>query len=189
MPDEDIILEDQELDTGEDTTSQNEDEDEQPQDEQLDPQTLLSQKNHWRKKAVDEKTGKTYKELYEEATKPEEQPKPEAPKDEPNDDVIRTRLEVRGFLDAEEQDIIIKASKALGMTPLEAAQDEIVKGRINQLREQKKTQNAVPPPGGRAGAKNTHTVDYYIEKNIVPDDPEMAEKVQNEIARRSRAGA
>lgn len=43
---------------------------EQTPDKPIDPQSVLAQKEHWRNKAVDPETGKTYKELYEEKIKP-----------------------------------------------------------------------------------------------------------------------
>ena len=140
------MQEDQELNTGEDTTL-NEYEDDQPQEE-LDPRTLQAQKNHWRSKAIDESTGKTYKELYEEATKPTPQPKSEEPKPDVtpkptvDPEAIKSelreelRLEAQGYND-DEKEVIMKASKALGVLPTEAAKDDIVLGKISREAEGK----------------------------------------------------
>ncbi|MDQ3816320.1 MAG: hypothetical protein M3362_01350, partial [Acidobacteriota bacterium] len=107
------------------------------------------------------------------------------PQADPNDDLIRARLEARGFLDEAEQDIIIKASKALGLSPFQAANDDIVKAKIDAMRQEQKTNNAIPTPSGKAGTQK-HDVGYYIEKGELPDDPEMFDKVQEELVRRSK---
>ncbi len=113
------------------------------------------------------------------------EPQPAQPQADLNDDLIRARLEARGFLDEAEQDVIIKASKALGLSPFQAANDDIVMAKIDAMRQEHKTNNAIPTPSGKAGTQK-HDVDYYIEKGELPDDPEMFDKVQAELVRRSK---
>jgi len=126
------------------------------------------------------------------AETPKEEPKAEQPKPTVDPETFKAelreelRLDAKGYSD-EEKEIIFKASKALGITPSEAANDEIVAGKISRMREEQKVKNAIPSPSGKAGTKETNSVDYYIENDEWPDDPEMTEKVIKELARRSQS--
>jgi hypothetical protein len=193
MPDEDIY-DNQESSLDEDTTSENEFEDVQldNEDNGVDAVALQKQKEHWRSKAVDKESGKTYKELYEEATKIKEQlakPKEKVSKNDESEslreELTRVRLESKGFND-DEQDVILKASKALGITAVEAAKDDIVIGKINAMREEIKTNNAIPSPSGKAGKTDTNSVDYYLRTGEIPEDDALADKVDEERIRRAK---
>jgi len=129
------------------------------------------------------------KKQKEKKADPKEQPKApgqnfdsEAIKSELRDEL---RLEAQGYNEDEKQ-VILKASKALGISPLEAAKDDIVKGKIEQMREEIKTQNAIPSPSGKAGTKDTNSVDYYIESGEIPEDDDLADKVDAERIRRAK---
>ena len=106
-------------------------------------------------------------------------------KPDTQEELDRLRLEARGYLDESEQDIILKFSKGMGVSPVEAAKDDLVKMKIERMREEAKTQNAIPTPSGKAGSQK-HDVDYYISKGEFPDDDEMFEKVQAELVRRGK---
>jgi tellurite resistance protein len=127
-------------------------------------QTLSAQKAHFKKK---------YEELAKKAIEPaEKQVVKEAPRVESSSDVVVARLEARGFIDSDEQDVIIKASKVLGLNAVDATKDELVLAQIERIRNNKKTQAAVPDSQGKAtGAKKD--VNYYISKGIVPEDEKM----------------
>lgn len=170
----------------EDTTSQDNGADdftyEEPQEgESIEEKVAKLEEQNRRLYARLQKQKEKKVEAPKEETKPE--PQPAQPQADPNDDLIRARLEARGFLDEAEQDVIIKASKALGLSPFQAANDDIVKAKIDAMRQEQKTNNAIPTPSGKAGTQK-HDVDYYIEKGELPDDPEMFDKVQAELVRR-----
>lgn len=141
---------------------------EQGEDKDKIIQTLSAQKAHFKKK---------YEELAKKAIETVEKPKVvEAPKVENSNDIIVARLEARGYIDTDEQDIIVKASKVLGVNPVDAIKDELVLAQIERIRNNKKTQAAVPDSRGRAeGSKKD--VNYYISKGLIPEDDEMFNKV------------
>jgi len=105
---------------------------------------------------------------------------------DPSEELIRARLEVRGFLDEAEQDVILKYAKGLGISPMLASGDELITAKIAQMRKERKTNDAIPSPSGKANTKQTNSVEYWIEKGEIPDDPETFEKVQKELIRRSK---
>lgn len=129
------------------------------------------------------------------------QPKKDAPKEQPKEpkadepkfdpDAIKSelrdelRLEAQGYNEDEKQ-VILKASKALGISPLDAANDDIVKGKIEAMREEAKVNNAVPSPSGKAGTKDTNSIDYYLDSGEIPEDDELADKVDQERIRRAK---
>ncbi|MGI8467736.1 MAG: hypothetical protein ACR2N3_04720 [Pyrinomonadaceae bacterium] len=107
------------------------------------------------------------------------------PKKKDDDEIDRLRLEARGFLDESEQDIILKYSKGLGIPLTEAVKDDLITSKIEKMRQDQKTENAIPNPSGKA-ASQKHDVEYYISKGELPDDEEMFEKVQTELVRRGK---
>lgn len=102
------------------------------------------------------------------------------------EDPMLARLEARGFLDKEEQELIIRAAKLDGVTPIEAAQDELVLEKIERMRKVKKASRAIDgSSGGSRPAKKD--VDYYIRNNKVPSDPELAAQRAERLAQMSQA--
>lgn len=121
-----------------------------------------------------------------EEPKPEPKEKPKETEAIPTDDLIRARLDARGYLDETEQDEIIRASKALGLSPIQGINDPIIKMRIEQMRTDAKTNDAIPSPSGKSGATK-HGVSWYIEKGELPEDSEMFDKVQAELKRQGKS--
>jgi hypothetical protein len=135
-------------------------------------QTLEAHKKHWREKA----------------TKPVEVKKDVA-KEVHNDnteDITVARLEARGYIEADEQEEIIRAAKALGISAIDAIKDELVLARIEKIRNKKKTQDATPEPKGRASGVQ-RDVNYYISKGEMPTDGDMADKVIEALRAKERA--
>ena len=104
------------------------------------------------------------------------------------DDATLARLEIRGVTDHEEQQYVLRFAKSEGISPVEALSDEVVKDKLAFMKKNKAEKRSSQTPGNRVGV-TAKSVDYYISKNEMPKDPVMAEKVQNELARRSQAGA
>jgi hypothetical protein len=121
--------------------------------------------------------------------KPEKEPEPKAPVIDPeaikNSLRDELRLEAQGF-NEDEQKIIKRAATALGVSLLDAAKDDIVKGKIEAMREEQKVQNAIPSPSGKAGSTDTNSVEYYLRTGEIPEDDELADKVDEERIRRAR---
>jgi hypothetical protein len=130
-------------------------------------QTLSAQKAHFKKKYEEEVAKKIAS-----APVKVETTAPQAT----TEDMTIARLEARGYLDSDEQEVIIKASKVLGTTPVDALKDELVLAQIERIRNNKKTQAAVPDSRGRASAEKKD-VGYYISKGIIPEDNDMLDKV------------
>lgn len=89
--------------------------------------------------------------------------------------LAQTQLLAQG-IQPDEQEIVFKAAKELGISPLEAATKKYVKAELEELREQKQVQEATPTPGGRS-VKENKDVNYYIKNDILPDDLEMMRQV------------
>lgn len=114
-------------------------------------------------------------------------PKPDdAPASNGTDtDIIR--LEARGFLKKDEQDEIVRAAKSMGVSTVEAAEDEYVLAKIERMRKAKRAAQAADAPSNGSPVAR-RDANYYIRKGEMPKDPDMIAKVQTELARRSGAG-
>lgn len=148
----------------------------------------------WQERALKaEKVIEERKRKEKEAKKvnPPQTPQPQPPTANPigDMDAVLARLENRGVMEHEDQQYVLRFAKAEGISPVEALQDEVVKDKLAFLKKQREQKSAAQTPGNRTGVSNSKSVDYYISKGIIPTDPDMADKVQTEIARRARAGA
>jgi len=124
-------------------------EDNTSKNEGLDPETLLHQKNHWKNKAVDPESGKTYKELLDEeraarTTTPQETApaQPSQTKTNPSpasDDAWRQRIELKtdGYT-SEEVDAIMELGGP------QAINNPLVKEAIASIRKKAKSEAATP---------------------------------------------
>lgn len=141
-------------------------------------QTLSAQKAHFKKKYEEEVAKKIAVAPVKVETKA-----PVAP----TEDMTLARLEARGYLDSDEQEIIVKASKVLGVNPVDALKDELVLAQIERIRNNKKTQAAVPDSRGRSSAEKKG-VEYYIAKGIIPEDEETFNKFIDAQRTKDREG-
>jgi hypothetical protein len=104
-----------------------------------------------------------------------------------SEDVTRARLEARGILDEDEQDEVMRAAKLLGVSPIKALDDDIVKGKLKAMRDQKATKEATPAPGSRGGGTTDNIgrlADKAFETGELPRDPALRQKVREEMKRR-----
>jgi hypothetical protein len=79
-------------------------------------------------------------------------PKQEASSSSSSDEVIRARLETRGVMDEDEQNVVIEAAQLLKITPFEALKRPLVQKQLDEMRADKKTKDATPTPTKGAGA-------------------------------------
>lgn len=133
------------------------------------------------------------KQEKKEPAKAPETPKPEpalAPVSNDTEELKQklTKLELRelGFKTQEEQEIVLNAAKLGGLTLEQAAENKFVKAQIEEMREERRVQDATPPPSGRGGTRDTNSVDYYIRTGEIPEDDELADKVDAERIRRTK---
>lgn len=103
------------------------------------------------------------------------------------DHALLARLENRGVMHPDDQAYVIKFAKADGISPIDALKDQVVKDRLERNKKVRLQNKSTPAPSNRTG-KVTKNLDYYINKGILPSDPVLAEKVQDEMARRAKAG-
>lgn len=94
--------------------------------------------------------------------------------------LAQTQLLAQG-IQPDEQEIVFKAAKELGISPLEAATKKYVKAELEELREDKRVKEATPSHSGRS-VKESKDVNYYIKNDVLPDDLEMLRQV---IAKKS----
>ena len=117
--------------------------------------TLNAQKKHWREKAVDQATGKTYKELYEAAQKVK--PNQPAEQEDVKKDIqwLKAVEEKRQFgyqhgLSPEEADQVFNYAQGAGIKPEKALEHPFVKSGLESLKATKRAQSATPRPSSRS---------------------------------------
>lgn len=110
----------------------------------------------------------------------------------PSDDAILSRLEARGYLEKEEQDVIMGLSKKTGIHPIELLQDidtaELVKAKIEGMRKKKETNSAMPNVSGRPTSDRRNELDRWVDKynktGEMPDpykEPELFDKLEEKL--------
>lgn len=97
----------------------------------------------------------------------------------------RIELNSLGIKDREEQDYVLGAALRMGVDPSEAASDEFVAGKLEKMREVKKTKGATPPPngGGNATTNVTRLAEEALKTGKLPGDPKLREQVRAEMKR------
>jgi hypothetical protein len=108
--------------------------------------------------------------------------------DTSKDDMDILRLETRGILDSQSQKIVKRAAKVLGVSVVEALEDDLVKSQLEKAKTNKKNNDATVRPKGRATKSESNLsrlVDRAIETGEYPKDKETNKKVREEMARRA----
>lgn len=105
----------------------------------------------------------------------------------------RAELRSMGITHADDVQYVRDAAKRLGVDVTEAAEDELVKSKLERMQAARKTKDATPAPrkagGGGSGNNIAKLADKVAAGGELPSDPALAEKVQQELARRSGAAA
>jgi hypothetical protein len=101
----------------------------------------------------------------------------------------RIELTALGIKDREEQDFVLGAAKRLGVEVGVAANDEIVAGKLEKMREARAAKDATPRPKG-GGGSTTNNVTKLAEKALqtgeLPTDPKLRDQVRTEMRRISK---
>ena len=126
---------------------------------------------------------KLQKQLEEKAQKKEEEQKPTA--SAPDEFSKRLWLKTDGIKSKKEQDFVIEYADKFGIDLDEALSRKGVQAELDEIRRKRAVQEAAPRSGGGAPSSQKGA-DWYIKKGELPKDPEMLEKVQNELARRAK---
>lgn len=129
------------------------------------------------------------KKLYARAKKAEEELKKlksETPeKKDSSDDVILTRLEVRGVMEKEDQDYVLRFAKAEGKNPLDVLNDDIVKDRLEANKRKRDSAKATPRSNNRTNNKEDEVamwVRKYKNDGSLPDNnPALTSKILSKL--------
>ena len=111
---------------------------------------------------------------------------PEAPS-ETTDEVTLSRLEVRGVMEQEDQEYVLRFAKAEGISPIEALRDDIVQDRLKANKRKRDSENATPRGNNRAG--NTEDeVDTWVRKykkdgSLPENNPALTSKILDKLAK------
>lgn len=107
------------------------------------------------------------------------------------DEATLARLEVRGVLHPDDQSYVVKYAKSNDMNVVDALNDDIVKDRLAANKRNRDQSGSSVTPNNRTGAPSNKNVDAWVKKvqagGELPRDPDMAAKVQDEIAKQSKS--
>lgn len=154
-------------------------------------ETTTTDTDKFRKIAEDQRKRAEKAEAELKKLRPAQEQKP-APNQEASsssqssDDVVRARLDARGVLDEDEQDAVIEAAAILKLHPIQALENDIVKGKLAGIRAQKATAAATPAPsrGGGTTTNIARLADKARETGELPSDPKTKALVKEELRRR-----
>lgn len=95
-------------------------------------------------------------------------------------------LMAAGYRDKAEREEISKLANNLGISVLDAIDDEFVTSRIEHMRKQAEIAEATPISSKKGVKKTSNNVDYWVEKGELPtDNPKLRMEVVR--AKRERA--
>lgn len=161
-------------------------------------QTLDAQRNHWKQNAIDPETGKKYKDLVaelkagpkEDKTSDKNENKDKTSNDTKDNSELLQRLDKMSLQSAgvKEQDEVELANdfkKRTGMEMDEVIQDDIFQAKLEKLREEKKTDEAISNVKGGADTNSAkESFDYWDAKGRPPTPEEVPNaKSRRKIAR------
>lgn len=167
----DAASEEEQVESDESTDSEDDDSDDDAEDT-----SILKERLRVAQEKLDRKTHELERAKKE---------KKEAPKASSPEDMDVVRLEARGFLNEDEQNLIIRAAKLDGISVIEAAKDDMVLEKIERMRKVKKAERSVDrPTSGSPSVKKD--VDYYIRTGKMPTDPVLIAARADRLAEMSR---
>lgn len=120
------------------------------------------------------------KRLADEAQKPKETPN--QPKTGELDETQLDYLDLKGYTDDEDIDVIKRVMQRTGQTVRQALKDDYVLEKLKANKETRDNKAATPSSTKRAGAQEASldaAIAKYERDNVLPDDFEMRKKVVN----------
>lgn len=173
----------------EDTSDEsNEESNEESQDEYTEREKQLYARLKKAEGFVQDENGKWVKPTKKPVKKTEK--KSDAP-----DEVTLSRLEVRGVMEQEDQDYVLRFAKNEGISPIEALNDDIVKDRLAANKRRRESDKATPRSNNRAN-NQVDEVDAYVRKykraeaegkdpgSVLPDNnPALTSKILSKLSK------
>lgn len=143
----------------------------------------------------DEKYTETEKQLYARAKKAEKRLKELESKKEDKtsdksskeevSDALLSRLEVRGVLEKEDQDYVLRFAKSEGLSPIDALNDSIVQDRLKANERKRKSADATPRSNNRTGSKADEVdaaVRQFKKDGTLPENnPALTSKILDRL--------
>ena len=131
--------------------------------------TYKAQKSHWKKKAAESKGDKPEKK----PDKPDELDK----SDKALEIAQHALLNSSGYKASEQQDYVFEQAKKLKVDVSEIVNDDYHKSKLKAISDKLAVQGNMPKGGGTGGGGASDSVEYWLAKDELPPDQELAEKV------------
>jgi hypothetical protein len=106
------------------------------------------------------------------------------PSSVPVEHVDKALLAAYGFKAVNDQILIKQLARKSGLSIVEALEDDFTMERFQHMKKRQQVQQASARPTSKQPAAQKNP-SYYIDKGIMPRDPETARAVRAELARRS----
>lgn len=107
-------------------------------------------------------------------------------KSTPSDDATLSRLEVRGVLDSDDQQYVLRFAKIEGISPVEALNDPVVKDKLARTKKERESKAATFTPKNRTAVSQSADVDrgvrQYKKDGTLPDgNPKLVSQILNKL--------
>lgn len=103
----------------------------------------------------------------------------------------RLLVRTEGITDSDQIDFVIGAAKRMGVSVEDALKDDFVRGKLESLKKEKESDDAIPKGSKRAPSSSSPkgTVDYWIDRDDLPEDIPANKELRRKIslARAERA--